>query len=142
MLLDLRRRCGRRDRRFFNYQATILIPMVLLTTAGCSTLPVDILAFDECDLSSGLVTEEQVLPRELITSKVRREEVSPKSRREQPSTSATPKVVPVRASNATSRSGSGDASKKANTPPRLDVRNEQQLFNEFLEWRNRQIGPL
>jgi len=116
--------------------------MVLLTTAGCSTLPVDILAFDECDLSSGLVTEEQVLPRELITSKVRREEVSPKSRREQPSTSATPKVVPVRASNATSRSGSGDASKKANTPPRLDVRNEQQLFNEFLEWRNRQIGPL
>jgi len=140
MFLDLRGRCGRRDRRFFNYRATVLIPMVLLTTVSCSTLPIDILAFDECDLSSGIVTEEQVL--QVAPSKVRREQVSPKVRREQPSTSATPKVVPVRATNATSRSGSGDASKKANTPPRLDVRNEQQLFNEFLEWRNRQISPL
>ena len=137
-LLDLRRRCGRRDRRFSNYRATVLIPMVLLTTVSCSTLPIDVLAFDECDLSSGLVTEEQVL--QVTPSKVRRGEVPSKARREQPGRSATPKVVPVRAS--TSPSGPGDTSKKTNTPPRYDARKEQQLFNEFLDWRNRQIGPL
>jgi hypothetical protein len=133
MFLDLRGRCGMRDRRFFNYRASALTPMVLLTTVSCSTLPADILAFDECDLSSGLVTEEQLLPRAAVP---------PKARREQPSTSATPKVATVRAPNATGRSGSDDALKKANTPPGYDVRKEQQLFNEFLEWRNRQIGPL
>jgi hypothetical protein len=138
-LPDLRGRRGSRDRRF-NYRAAVLILMILLTTVSCSTLPVDILAFDECDLSSGLVTDEQVL--KIAPSKVRRAEASAKARREQPSGSATPKVVPVRATNATSRSGSGEALKKANTPPGLDVRREQQLFNKFLEWRNRQIGPL
>jgi len=106
--------------------------MVLLTTVSCSTLPANILAFDECDLFSGLVTEEQVLPRAAATSK---------ARREQPSTSATPKVGPVRATNATTRSGSGDSPKKASTPPRRETQGEQQLFYEFLEWRNRQIGP-
>jgi len=114
--------------------------MILLPTVSCSSLPVDVLAFEECDLSSGLVTEEQVL--KVVPSKVRREDISSKARREQPSASATPKVVPVRASNATSRSGSGEALKKGNTPPGFDVRREQQLFNEFLEWRNSQIGPL
>jgi hypothetical protein len=132
MFLDLRGRRGRTDRRFFNYRATVLIPMVLLTTVSCSTLPIDILAFDECDLSSGIVTEEQVL--QVAPSKVRRSKYLRRFDASSPA-SATPKVVPVRATNATSRSGSGDASKKANTPPRLDVRNEQQLFNEFLEWR-------
>ena len=125
MLLDLRGRCGRRDRRFFNYRATVLTPMVLLTTVSCSTLSIDLA---ECDLSSGLVTEEQVLPP--------REEPRPKVRREQASTSATPKVTPVRASNATSPSGSGDAPKKASTPPRGDVQKERELFKEFLEWRH------
>jgi hypothetical protein len=113
--------------------------MVLLTTVSCSTLPIDVLAFDECDLSSGLVTEEQVL--KVAPSKVRREQAASKARREQPSTSATPKVVPVRASNTTNGSGSGDAPKKASTSPRRDSQGEQQLFYEFLEWRNRQIGP-
>jgi len=112
--------------------------MILLTTVSCSTLPVDILAFEECDLSSGLMTDEQVL--KIVPSKVRREDVSAKARREQLGT-ATPKVIPVRATNATSRSGSGDAPKKASTPPRRDSQGEQQLFYEFLEWRNRQIGP-
>ena len=126
MLLDLRGRCGRKDRRFFTYRATILTPMVLLTTVSCSTLSVDLA---ECDLSSGLVTEEQVLPP--------REVQRPKVRREQASTSATPKVTPVRA-NATSGSGSSDAPKKASTPPRRDgqdTQKERELFKEFLEWR-------
>jgi hypothetical protein len=129
MLLDLRGRCGRKDRRFFTYRATILTPMVLLTTVSCSTLSIDLA---ECDLSSGLVTEEQVLPP--------RAEPRPKVRREQASTSATPKVTPVRASDAISPYGSGDAPKKASTPPRRHVQKEQKLFNEFLDWRRQQGG--
>jgi hypothetical protein len=129
MFLDRRGRCGRRDRRFFTYRAAVLIPMVLLTTVSCSTLPVDIqqplLGYAECDLFSGLVTEEQVLP--------------PTVRREQPSTSAKPKVATVRAPNATSQSAPGNASKKASTPSRADVEKERKLFKEFMEWRGRQV---
>jgi hypothetical protein len=29
--------------------------------------------------------------------------------------------------------------KKANTAPRLDAQKEQQLYQEFLEWRNRRL---
>jgi hypothetical protein len=132
MLLDLRGRGGGGDRRFLPYRATVLMPMVLLTTVSCSTLSIDLA---ECDLSYGLVTEEQVLPP--------REAPRPKVRREQANTSATPKVTPVRASNATGQPGSGDASKKASTPPRRDsqeVQKERVLFNEFLEWRKSQGG--
>ena len=38
---------------------------------------------------------------------------------------ASPKVATVNAPKA----------KKANTPPRVDAQEEQQLFQEFLEWR-------
>jgi hypothetical protein len=105
--------------------------MVLLTTVSCSTLSIDLA---ECDLSSGLVTEEQVLPP--------REAPRPKVRREQANTSTTPKVTPVRASNATGQSGSSDAPKKASTPRRdgHEVQKERVLFNEFLEWRKSQGG--
>lgn len=137
MLFDLCGRCGRRDRRFFPYRATVLTPMVLLTTVGCSTLPADIrqpfLAFAECDLFSGLVTEN---PRQQV---LQREAEAAKRRREQPSTSAAPKVATVRAPNATSQPASGDAAKKASTPRRLDVEKERQLFKEFLDWRGRQV---
>jgi len=133
MFLDLRGRCGRRDGRFFTYRATELTPIVLRTTVSCSTLSVDIqqplLGYAECDLFSGLVTEEQVL----------RIEPSPKVRREQPSTSAKPKVATVRAPNATSQSVPGNASKKASTPSRTDVEKERKLFKEFMEWRGRQV---
>src|SRR5690349_16349333 len=104
MLLDLRGRCGGGDRRFLPYRATVLMPMVLLTTVSCSTLSIDVA---ECDLSSGIVTEEQVLPPR----------AAPKVRREQANTSATPKFTPAR---ATGQPGSGDAPKKASTPPRRD----------------------
>jgi hypothetical protein len=55
-------------------------------------------------------------------------------RREQPRTSASPKVATVRAPKATSER---PASKKANTPPLPDARKEQ-LFREFQEWQRRQ----
>ena len=128
MLLDLRGRRGGRDRRLFTYQATVLIPFVLMTTVSCSTLPADLA---ECDLFSGLVTEE---PRQQVAQ---REEVRPKVRREQPSTSATPKAAAVRAPKATSRPVSGDAPKKVNTSRRHDA--QEDLFQEFLDWQKHRI---
>jgi hypothetical protein len=122
MLPDLWGRGDGGDRRFLPYRAAVLMPMVLLTTVSCSTLSIDLA---ECDLSSGIVTEEQVLPPR----------AAPKVRREQASTSATPKVTPVR---STGQPGSGDAPKKASTPPRRDsqdVQKERELFKEFLDWR-------
>ena len=128
MILDLCGRWDRRDRPLFPYQATVLTPMILLTTVSCSTL-----AVDECDLYSGLVTED---PRQLV---LQREEQQ-KARRQQPNTSTTPKVTPVRATNA-SRPVPGDTpkdtSKKANTPPQRDLEKQRELFKEFLEWSRR-----
>jgi hypothetical protein len=45
---------------------------------------------------------------------------------EMPNT-ASPKVATVNAPKA----------KKSNTPPKVDAQEEQQLFQEFLEWRKR-----
>jgi len=56
--------------------------------------------------------------------------------RAQPRPTASPKVATANAPKATSVSR--PAAKKANTPPRLDTQREQQLFQEFLEWRRRQ----
>ena len=42
---------------------------------------------------------------------------------------ASPKVATVNAPKA----------KKANTPPQLDTQEVQQLYQEFLEWRNRRL---
>jgi len=131
MRLDRRGRCDRGDRSRFTYQAIVLTPIILLTTVSCSTLTVD-----ECDLYSGLVTED---PRQLVLQK----EEQQKARRAQANTAATPKATPVRATNASSRSAPGDATKdtakdtakKANTPPRRDVQKERELFKDFLEWK-------
>jgi len=86
------------------------------------------LAYAECDLYSGLVTEQQVL------------QISPKGSREQPGTSAKPKVATVRAPNATIWGDAPkDVPKKGSTRPRPDVEKERKLFKEFLEWRGRQV---
>ena len=58
-----------------------------------------------------------------------RNEGQPKIRREQPKTSTSSKVATVPAPKA----------KKANTPPRLDAQKEEQLYQEFLEWRKRKL---
>jgi hypothetical protein len=57
-----------------------------------------------------------------------RDEGQPKVHRDQPKTTSS-KVATVPAPKA----------KKANTPPRLDAQKEQQLYQEFLEWRKRQL---
>ena len=112
MRLGFRGRSGGRDRLLFTYQATVLTPIILLTTVSCSTLTSDLA---ECDLNSGLVTED---PRQLVLQR----EKAQKARREQANIPATPKVMPVRATNATSGSVPGDASKdtskKASPRPR------------------------
>ena len=63
------------------------------------------------------------------SSSDQRDEEQPKIRREQPKTSTSPKVATVPAPKA----------KKANTPPRLDAQKEEQLYQEFLEWRKRKL---
>jgi hypothetical protein len=55
-----------------------------------------------------------------------RDEEQPKVQREQPQTSPLPKVAANPAPKV----------KKASAPPRLDAQKEQQLYQEFLEWRN------
>ena len=57
------------------------------------------------------------------------DEEQPKVRREQPNTSTSPKVATAPAPKA----------KKVNPPPRLDTQKEQQLYQQFLEWRNRRL---
>jgi hypothetical protein len=63
------------------------------------------------------------------SSSDQRDEGQPKVHREQPKTSTSPKVATVPAPKA----------KKANTPPRLAAQKEQQLYQEFLEWRKSQL---
>jgi len=53
-----------------------------------------------------------------------------------------PKSTGKSASRPASQKASVPLSKKASTPPRTDAQREQQLFQEFLEWRKRQNNPL
>ena len=57
-----------------------------------------------------------------------RDEEQPSVRREQPKASPSPKVA-VPAPKA----------KKPSPPPRLAAQKEQQLYQEYLEWRNRRL---
>jgi hypothetical protein len=68
---------------------------------------------------------------------VQRDKPQPKVQRERPRTPASPKVATVHAPKATGVSRT--ISKKTDTPPRPNSQREQQkLFQEFLEWRKRQ----
>jgi len=130
MLVDLRGPGGGGDRILFICRATAPMLMILMTTVSCSRsadMPVGVV-----ELFSGRVTEAPDL------QSVQSGEGSPKVRRQQPRPSASPKVATVHAPNAPRRSVSQPAAKKANTPQRLDSQREQQLFQEFLEWRKRQ----
>jgi hypothetical protein len=103
---------GRGGRRLLFSCATVPTLIILITTVSCST-----------------PGPEMPLQRARIVE------------REQPRTSASPKVATVNAPKATSASVTHPVSKKANTPPRLGIQREQQLFQEFqefLEWRKRQ----
>lgn len=58
-----------------------------------------------------------------------RDEEQPKAHREQSKSSTPPKVAAAPPPKA----------KKVSTPPRLAAQKEQQLYQEFLEWRNRRL---
>jgi len=81
------------------------------------------------------------------TQLVQPDEEQPKVQRKQPKAAGSRKVAVVHAPNPTGTSVSRPAAKKANTPPskkasarpRPDAqKEEQQLFQQFLEWRKRQ----
>src|SRR5262245_10119191 len=55
------------------------------------------------------------------------DEEQPKVRRERPKSSTSPKVA------------TASAPKPKKAPPRLDTQKEQQLYQQFLEWRNRRL---
>ena len=97
MLVELRERIGRRDRLLFTC-ATVPTFIILITTVSCSTPGPEM-----PQRRAGIVE------------------------REQPRTSASPKVATVDTPKA----------KKTNTPPKVDAQEEQELFQEFLEWRKR-----
>jgi hypothetical protein len=87
-----------------------------MTTVSCTTL-------DECLPTFSLPGTDT--PNQQLAQ---RDEEQPKARREQPKNSASPKVATVSAPKA----------KKASTPPQPDAQRERQLFQEFLQWKNRQ----
>jgi hypothetical protein len=146
MLFDLRMRGGSRDRILFISQATLPTLLILMTTVSCSRpdMPQPRVGIFEPELFSGVVTEEP--ERQLVQG----DEARSKIRREQPKTSAprkvetARKVATVHTPKAPSPSVSGRASKKADAPPRLKTQGEhqreQQLFEEFLQWRKQQQG--
>src|SRR6266700_110750 len=134
MLVELRGRSGRSDRLLVTCQATVLTFIFLMTTVSCSRpdMPEPRVGMFE-PLFSRPVVETANRPL------VQRDKGQPKVQREQPRTSASPKVATVHAPKATSVLR--PTSKKANTPPRLNSQKEQQLFQEFLEWRKRRRDP-
>jgi hypothetical protein len=132
----LRRRNGGRY-RLLTYKATVPTLIVAMTTMSCSTR-------DTPQPRTGIFERETFFLYPLIdaanTRSGQRDEGQPKVQGARPKTSASPKVATVHAPKTTSASGPRPAAKKANTPPRLDAQREEQLFQEFLEWRKRQKG--
>ena len=137
MLLDLSMRGGSRDRLLFTSRAILPTLIILVTTVSCSRpdMPQPYVEIVEPELFSVPVTEA---PRRKL---IQGDEAQPKTRREQPETSASRKVATSRKvaaehpPNTTSPAVSGRAAKKAKAPPRPDTQREEQLFQEFLEWQ-------
>ena len=106
--------------------------MILMTTVSCSKpdMPEPRVGIFGPLFSSPVIdtADQQV---------VQRDKPQPKVQRVQPKTSTLPKVATVHAPKATGVSRA--TSKKTDTPPRLNTQREQQkLFQEFMEWRKRQ----
>jgi hypothetical protein len=130
--------CGQscwRDRLLFICQATVPALTILMTTVSCSRPDMPeprVGVFEPLFLSP--VAEPVTQPL------VEREKEQPKVQRVQPRIPTTRKVATVHVPKTTGVSR--PASKKANTPPQTDAQREQQkLFQEFLEWRRRQKDP-
>jgi hypothetical protein len=117
MLAELRGRSVRAIAYSSYFKPAVLTLFILMTTVSCTTL-------DEClCLPSFSLPGVDPVNQQLA----QRDEEQPKVRREQPKNSA-PKVATVPTPKA----------KKTNTSTELDTQRERQLFQEFLQWRNRQ----
>ena len=136
MLLDLRGRDGRTDRLRFSCQATVLPLMIsiLATIVSCSGPGADMPppSLGIMELFSGSVSGTPT------QQSVQRDEAHPEVRRGQPKAPASSKVATDDGQKTNGRPVPRPASKKAGAPPSPDVQREQQLYQEFLEWRNRQ----
>jgi hypothetical protein len=134
MLLDLLG--GRRVRLLYICQATVPALLILIITVSCSGPPADMPPpiAGIVELFSDGVTET---PKQQL---VQRDEAHPKVQRAQPKASASPKAATEDAPKAASQSIPRPAAKKASTPTQLDEKREQQLYQEFLEWRKRQTN--
>jgi hypothetical protein len=121
---------GRRNRILISSGATIPALIIFISTVSCSgpraDLPLPIAEIVE--LFSGTETPRHLVQQNEAQSKVRR--VQPKA--------STSKAPTENAPKATSQSVAPPAAKKANRSPASDAQSEQQLFQEFLEWRKRQ----
>jgi hypothetical protein len=125
---------GRRDRLLFICQVTVPALVILMTTVSCSGPGVDmpLPSGGIVELFTGGTTEA---PNQQA---VQQNEAQPKARRGQPKASTSPKVAQEQGPKSTGQSASRTASKKASTPPQSDTQTEQQLYQEFLEWRKSQ----
>lgn len=129
MLLDLLG--SRRGRVLFICQATVGALTILITTVSCSGP-----GFDIAPPSIGIVELFTDGAAEAPNQQLdQQDEAQPKVRRRQPKASTSPKVAKEQAPKAASQSASRPASKKAST---LDEKREQQLYQQFLEWRRSQ----
>ena len=130
MLIDRHRR--RRHHLLLACQATIPTLAALMTAVSCSDTrePRHEVVERALPLSGPLTDGDD---GQLNRRSVDRQ---PILRREQPKTSALPKVAKVHAPATTGAPVSPRVLEKPKTPPPPDTEKEQ-LFQEFLEWRSR-----
>lgn len=137
MRVDLHKRDASRNRLLLTGQAIVPVLIILTTTVSCSRRSADMpgppyrIVERILPVSSRLSDEEN---RRLVQ---RRFDAKPNLQQEQRRTSSPPEVAKVHAPDTGSASAPGHASGKTNPPPLLD-RDKEQLFQQFLEWRERQ----
>jgi len=128
MFLDLPG--GRRDRLLFICQATLPALAILVTTVSCSGPGADMPA-----PAAGIVELFTGGPSEAPNQQAaQQDEAKPKAQRKQPKGSTSPKVATEQAPQTASRSAPRPSSKKASTQSESE-QSDQQLYQEFLEWR-------
>jgi hypothetical protein len=115
MLVELRERGTRRDCILFTLQAAAITLLILMTTVSCATF-----GFDERSPSFSLPFFDA--PNEQSGQQGAGQ---PKVQRVQLKNSTSPKIAKVNAPKT----------KKTNTPARVDAQEEQQLYQEFLQWQ-------
>ena len=137
MLVDLHRRGTRRNRLLVTCRAIVPQLIIVMTCVSCAKRPADIqepstrIAWPALPFFSNLTEREnQQLPH-------RRVDEQPLHRAEQRRTSPPPKAAKVQTPATTRSSAPRPVSGETNRPP-LSDREEEQLFQEFLEWRKRQ----